>query len=57
MNSKLETPNSKLQDSDFRGERHVNEKTKRVAKSVREREEFMKELAEIRAKGVGQEGI
>ena len=46
-----------LQDSDFRGERHVNEKTKRVAQSVREREEFMKELAEIKAKGVGQERI
>ena len=45
-----------LQDSDFRGERHVNEKTKRAAQSVREREEFMKELAEIKAKGVGQGG-
>jgi four helix bundle protein len=40
-----------LQDSDFRGERHVNEKTKRTAQAVRDREEFLKELSEIRAKG------
>jgi four helix bundle protein len=39
-----------LQESDFRGERHVSEKTKRVAQSVREREEFLKELAEIRTR-------
>ena len=34
-----------LQDSDFKGERHVNEKTKRAAQAAREREEFMQELA------------
>jgi len=40
-----------LQDSEFRGERHVNQKTKRIDQAAREREEFLKELAEIRAKG------
>jgi four helix bundle protein len=40
-----------LQDSEFKGERHVNQKTKRAAQADREREEFLKELAEIRAKG------
>jgi len=40
-----------VQDSDFRGERHVNEKTKRAAQAAREREEFLRELAEIRSKG------
>jgi len=40
-----------LQDSDLKGERHVNEKTKRSAQAAREREEFLKELAEIRSKG------
>jgi four helix bundle protein len=39
-----------LQDSDMKGERHVNEKTRRAAQAAREREEFLKELAEIRAK-------
>src|SRR2546423_9737845 len=39
-----------LQDSDFKGERHVNQKTKRTDQAVRAREEFLKELAEIRAK-------
>ena len=40
-----------LQDSEFKGERHVNQKTKRIHQAAREREEFLKELAEIRAKG------
>ena len=40
-----------LQNSDFKGERHVNAKTKRHEQAAREREEFLKELAEIRAKG------
>ena len=40
-----------LQDSEFKGERHVNVKTKRADQAVREREEFLKELAEIREKG------
>jgi four helix bundle protein len=40
-----------LQDSDMKGERHVNEKTRRAAQAVREREEFLRELAEIRSKG------
>ena len=39
-----------LQDSDFRGERHVNQKTKRVEQAARDREEFLKELSEIRQK-------
>ena len=40
-----------LQDSDLKGERYVNEKLRRVDQAAREREEFLKELAEIRAKG------
>lgn len=39
-----------LQNSDFRGERYVNQRTKRLDQAAREREEFLKELAEIRAK-------
>ena len=39
-----------LQDSDFKGERHVNAKMKRAAQAAKEREEFLNELAEIRAK-------
>jgi len=40
-----------LQNSEFKGERHVNRKLKRATQAAREREEFLKELAEIRAKG------
>jgi len=40
-----------LQNSDYKGERHVNERTRRAAQAAREREEFLNELAEIRAKG------
>ena len=40
-----------LQDSEFKGERHVTVKTKRADQAAREREEFLKELAEIREKG------
>jgi four helix bundle protein len=39
-----------LQDSDFKGERHVNQKTKRIEQAARDREEFLKELSEIRQK-------
>ncbi|HEY6046500.1 MAG TPA: four helix bundle protein [Pyrinomonadaceae bacterium] len=42
-----------LQNSDFRGERHVSQKTKRIAQAAREREEFLQELAQIRAKVSG----
>jgi four helix bundle protein len=37
-----------LQNSDFRGERHVNEKTKRTAEMSRQREEFLAELDAIK---------
>jgi len=43
-----------LQDSDFQGERHVNTKTKRLGEAARDREEFLKELAEIRARGAAK---
>jgi len=39
-----------LQDSEFKGERHVNQRTKRIDRAAQEREEFLKELAEIRTK-------
>jgi four helix bundle protein len=40
-----------LQDSDLKGERYVNEQTKRAEQITREREEFLAELAAIKAKG------
>jgi len=40
-----------LQDSDFKGERYVNEKSRRAAEITRQREEFLAELAAIRNKG------
>ena len=39
-----------LQNSALKGERYVNAKTKRLDQTAREREEFLKELAEIRAR-------
>ncbi len=39
-----------LQNSNLKGERHVTAKTKRAAQAAQEREEFLKELAELRAK-------
>ena len=39
-----------LQNSDYRGERHVSEKLKRSDQATREREDFLKELLEIRKK-------
>jgi len=45
-----------LQDSGLKGERHVNEKTKRADQAAREREEFLKELAEIRSKAAATGG-
>ena len=40
-----------IQDSSFKGERHVNSMTKRQDREALERDEFMKELSEIRARG------
>lgn len=40
-----------IQDSSFKGERHVTSRTKRQDQEALERDEFMKELAEIRARG------
>jgi four helix bundle protein len=45
-----------LQDSDFKGERHVNQRTKRIDQSARDRDEFLKELSEIRARGAVKTG-
>ena len=39
-----------LQNSDYRGERYVTEKLKRSELAVRQREEFLQELAEIRTR-------
>ena len=44
-----------LQNSDFKGERHVTMKTKRMDQATRDREELLKELAEVRAKGAAIE--
>lgn len=43
-----------IQNSEFRGERHVSSRTKRQNQEARERDEFLMELAEIRAKGARQ---
>ena len=40
-----------IQDSDLKGERYVNDKTRRAAETTRQREEFLAELAVIRNKG------
>ncbi len=45
-----------LQNSNFKGERHVNQRTRRLDQAARDREEFLKELAEIRAKGAAKPG-
>ena len=45
-----------LQDSNFRGERHVNQRTKRINQATRDREEFLKELAESRWRGATKGG-
>ena len=45
-----------LQDSNFKGERHVNQRTKRLDQAAREREDFLKELADIRSKGATKGG-
>jgi four helix bundle protein len=39
-----------LQNSDYKGERYVTDKLKRSDEATREREEFLKELLEIRKK-------
>jgi len=40
-----------LQNTDIRGQRYLTEKSRRRAKQAREREEFLKELEEIRQRG------
>lgn len=41
-----------IQNSDYKGERYVTEKLKRSDQANREREEFLRELSEIRRKDV-----
>lgn len=43
-----------LQNSEFKGERYVNQRMKRAAQAAKEREEFLDELADIRAKAPKQ---
>jgi four helix bundle protein len=43
-----------LQNSDFKGERHVSQKMKRAAEAAKERQDFLNELAEIRAKSASK---
>ena len=57
VNSKAESCSKQLkawaesiQNSDYKGERYVTEKLKRSDQATREREEFLKELSEIRKK-------
>ncbi|HSS21483.1 MAG TPA: four helix bundle protein [Pyrinomonadaceae bacterium] len=40
-----------IQNSEYKGERHVNQRLKRSNQTAREREEFLKELVEIRNSG------
>lgn len=39
-----------LQNSDYKGERHVSQKSRQAAQAAKERDDFLKELAEIRSK-------
>ena len=39
-----------LQNSDIKGQRYLSQRSKRAAQAAKEREEFLNELAEIRAK-------
>jgi len=39
-----------MQNSDIRGQRYLTDKSRRVTKEAREREEFLKELDEIRSR-------
>ncbi len=41
-----------LQNSAFKGERHVNKETRRLDQVAKDREEFLKELADIRTRRV-----
>ena len=43
-----------IQNSEYKGERYVTERSKRSDQAAREREEFLKELLEIRNKHVAQ---
>lgn len=45
-----------IQDSSLKGERHVKSRTKRQDQEALERNEFVKELAEIRARGTRTHG-
>ena len=40
-----------LQNSDIRGQRYLSQRSKQMSQAAKEREEFLNELAEIRAKG------
>jgi hypothetical protein len=40
-----------LQNSDIRGQRYLTERGRRATKQAREREEFLKELEEIKRRG------
>ena len=42
-----------LQNSEYKGQRHVNQKMMRAAAAAKARQDFLNELAEIRAKGKG----
>jgi four helix bundle protein len=42
-----------LRDSELKGERYVNEKTRRADQSARERQEFLERLERIRRTGAG----
>ena len=43
-----------LRDSNMKGERYVNEKTRRIDQKARERQEFLEELKRIREDGAKQ---
>lgn len=45
-----------IQNSRFKGERHVNSRTKRQDQEAFQRDEFLKEIADIRARGTRAPG-
>ena len=45
-----------LQNSEIKGQRYLSQRTKRQSQAAKDRDEFLKELAEIRAKGAAADG-
>jgi hypothetical protein len=45
-----------LQNSEIKGQRYLNDKTRRASQAAREREKFLEELRRVRERAAGQSG-